>query len=122
MEVIVKIFFEHQIIIKMFHFQTLSYGAHKASDEYLEKFLVNHDKFMEVIQGINGKLSMDTIKMDINININNLHNHLSEFINILRNIDKFKTVKKCIIDVGLLAIRDEMLVDVNQFMYLLTFD
>lgn len=30
----------HQIIMKLFHFQTELYGAHKASDTYLEKFAI----------------------------------------------------------------------------------
>ena len=28
----------HQIVLKLFHFQTTTYGAHKASDAYLEKY------------------------------------------------------------------------------------
>ena len=47
----------HHIAMKMFHFQTDSYAAHKASDTYIEEFLKFHDTFMETAQGIYGKMT-----------------------------------------------------------------
>jgi len=48
MDFLLKVFFEYQIQIKMFHFQTKSYAGHKSSDEYLQKVNDKFDKFMEV--------------------------------------------------------------------------
>jgi hypothetical protein len=115
MKLYVEFFFEHQIIIKMFHFQTTQYGAHKASDEYLQKFLNNHDKFMEVAQGVYGKLELENIKLDIDLHKNNITTHLDIFIKFLNLINKIEK------NSGLLTIKDEMLNDVNQFKYLLLF-
>ena len=53
----INIFFEHQLTIKMFHFQTKKYGAHKAADKYLVKYQANLDRYMEVYQGEKGRLS-----------------------------------------------------------------
>lgn len=115
MEFYITFFFKHQIIIKMFHFQTSTYGAHKASDSYLEKFLDNYDKFMEVAQGIYGKLSINNININVNVNNDQLKCHIKKFIDFLLAIDKIEK------DPGLLAIRDDMVNDANQFLYLLTF-
>lgn len=115
MKLYVDFFFKHQIIIKMFHFQTSNYGAHKASDSYLEKFLNNHDKFMEIAQGLYGKLNMNNIQLNVNLYKDNLIQHLDIFIKFLNYMHKFET------DTGLLSIKDDMLNDVNQFKYLLSF-
>jgi hypothetical protein len=48
----------HQIVLKLFHFQTDTYGAHIASDAYIETYAKNMDKFLEVAQGIYGKVTL----------------------------------------------------------------
>ena len=48
----------HQVVLKLFHFQTETYGSHKASDEYLEKYALIMDKFLEIAQGIYGKITL----------------------------------------------------------------
>ena len=115
MKLYTDFFFKHQIIIKMFHFQTTSYGNHKASDEYLIKFLDNHDKFMEVAQGIYGKLNIDKLQLNVNLYNNDLVTHLDIFIKFLNCINKMEK------NTGLISIKDDMLNDVNQFKYLLLF-
>ena len=94
---IIKIFFQHQLEIKMYHFQTKLYGAHKASDMYHGGFLEKMDKFLEAAQGIAGQTKLQTVDL------------------------KFKTLDDMIINKDLLAIRDEMIADANQFKYLLLF-
>ena len=108
----------HQIILKLFHFQTTKYGAHKASDGYLEKYLQNMDKFLEVAQGVYGKLTLKkytlsgTAHSDDNItkHLDGMNSYLREKINpILDN------------NTELINIRDELIGDIQQLKYLLTF-
>lgn len=116
-ELLLKYFFKHQLQIKMYHFQTKKYGAHKTSDKYLEKFEDKLDKFMETAQGIVGKF--DTKNIDININTfddHTIYSGLEDFANILLNLDKRLSQFPQLIN-----IRDSMLANVNQYKYLLTF-
>lgn len=113
-------FFEHQIQIKMLHFQTKKYGFHKTLDEYLSKFNSLFDKFMEVCQGvIEGRLN----NTNININVSMVTDE-----NIIYYIDSF--IKVVLIDMienftdnkGLISIRDEMIAEAEQLKYLLSFN
>ena len=131
LEKILENFFEHQMSIKMLHFQTKSYGAHKSLDCYLCKFNSNFDRFMETAQGSRVKiigsdegLSTDgrLTNKDIAVNVTmltdgNIDSHITSFKRVLNSQipTTFGT------HLGLLAIRDEMLADVDQLQYLLTF-
>ena len=113
---LLEYFFHHQIVLKMYHFQTKSYGAHKASDAYLATLLANFDKFFEVAQGIYGKVDMNEINVRIQCaNDDNIVQHLEKFISTLKGLDgKIK-------DTSLINLRDEMVADAQQLKYLLTF-
>lgn len=116
-EKLVRVFFKHQIQLKMFHFQTKKYGAHKASDTYLEEFANNFDKFMEVAQGAFGKLETQNMTFSFNmIDDNTIFEELDNFINLLRQLDAY-----LIRNSDLLNIRDEMIGNAQQLKYLLTF-
>ena len=116
-ENILVIFFRHQLKIKLFHFQTKCYSAHKASDSYLGKFEENLDKFMEVAQGFVGRLTIKKMTIHFNaLNDDNIIEELGKFRLILKMFDKLMAN-----NTELLNIRDEMLGDVEQFTYLLTF-
>lgn len=116
-EITLKLFFTHQLQLKMYHFQTKKYGAHKTIDAYLEKFENNLDKFMETAQGIFGKLETNFINLNIKTATdNNIISELDKFIKILKMFDdKLKS------HTDLLNIRDEILADIDQLKYLLTF-
>lgn len=102
--------------MKMYHFQTEHYGAHKASDAYLAKFLANLDRFMEAAQGQQGTTTLKKVSVDAKtLNDKSITTHLRGFANYLRNLTLARR------NADLAAIRDEMLADVNQFSYLLTF-
>ena len=121
-KLILPVFFRHQIYIKMFHFQTNKYGAHKASDSYLEKFSANMDRFTEVMQGICGQVQNESMTLQqFNFNeyrsINQMISKMNEFINWLKTLDNFVNGES-----SLLTIRDEMLADAQQFVYLLKFE
>jgi len=114
------VFFEHQVKIKMFHFETTLYSGHKASDKYLKKFEKNFDKFMECLQGKTNKLNTNNININANMvkSIDDLVNYLKETVQYFTN-DKFNVEIR---DSALFNIRDEIVDDIYQFIYLLTFE
>lgn len=111
-------FFEHQIMIKLFHFQTKAYGAHKAADAYGAKFALNMDRFMEAAQGKLGRTGVTNWTLsDTAVNDENIGKRLRQFAKFLVGLNGSLAGAK-----DLQTIRDEMLADVNQLRYLLTFN
>lgn len=106
--------------LKIYHWQTTSYAQHIASDSLVNSLTTSMDKFMETIQGkYNKRLQIPAV---LNIEINNGKNItdlLSMFCKWLENdlpmlLDKSKN------NTDLLNIRDEILGNVNQTLYLLS--
>lgn len=111
---VVNAFFQHQLTMKMYHFQTNNYGAHKAADKYLVKYAANFDRFMEVWQGANGRLANNNIQVKFNtVNDDTVTIHLNNMVDFLINMND--------LTVDLSTIRDEMVADIQQLKYLLTF-
>lgn len=111
-------FFAHQIAMKMYHFQTLRFGAHKAADDYMTGFLANFDKFMEVFQGEYG--TVDVQKLTLNVNLvtdKTVATHLDKVVAFMRALD----VDGRPLPAELAAIRDEMVSAAQKLKYLLTF-
>jgi len=108
----------HQIVMKLFHFQTELYGAHKASDAYIEKFATTMDKFLEIAQGIYGRLTIKKFKLEGSSHTDdNILKHIEGMIMLLRNgindvLDNYT---------DLINVRDELVGDAEQLKYLLTF-
>lgn len=110
-------FLNHQLRIKMLHFQTNYYGAHTALDVYLTTFLLNFDRFMEVAQGLIGTVNVSTLKFDVLLlNDSTVASELSKFAELLLALTG--AIEN---NADLLAIRDEMLAEVNKLQYLLRF-
>jgi len=118
------IFFEILLMIKLFHWKTYSYATHKATDELYAKLNEHMDQFIEVLLGKTG------------IRINLLNNKKISLIDLtspdqLRaKVDEYKKYLvslsnnhaiNAMTDTDLLNIRDEILGDLNQFLYLLSF-
>ena len=116
LEELLEYFFKHYIRIKMYHFQTGNYGAHKATDKYLITYLVNFDRFMEVAQK-QYKVGQRDIKLDVDLMTDQDYlSHLDTFSELL------EALKNALHnDPDLSNIADEMLANVNQLKYLLTF-
>jgi len=108
----------HQVVMKLFHFQTEQYGAHKASDSYGEKFASTMDKFLEIAQGIYGKITLKKFSLTGSSHTDeNIVKHLEGIIILLRSkIDDILGEYTQLIN-----IRDELVGDVEQLKYLLTF-
>ena len=106
--------------IKIYHWQTLSFPRHKATDELVDKLDDNIDKFVEVYMGKYGrpKLSGRTST----IKIRNFHD--KEASTLLKSAIIWLTNKLPRhlknTDTDLLNIRDEILGDLNQTLYLFT--
>ena len=108
----------HQIVMKLFHFQTQQYGAHKASDAYIEKYAGTLDKFLEVAQGIYGKVTLKKYSL-----AGSSHNDENIIKHINGMITYWRTKIDDILDnyTDLINIRDELVADADQLKYLLTF-
>jgi hypothetical protein len=110
--------FNHQVVMKLFHFQTELYGAHKASDGYLEKFAGTMDKFLEIAQGIYGRITIKKYTLSGSSHTDaNIVKHLEGIITLLR--EKIDDILDNYTD--LINIRDELVGDLEQLKYLLTF-
>lgn len=115
-------FFEMLLLIKLYHWKTHSYATHKATDELYGKFNEHMDHFMEVLLG----------KSQIRMNLMDQKNisliDLTSKEKLIDKIDNFKSYLVSLTDnklmslkmnSDLLNIRDEILGDMNQFLYLL---
>ena len=117
---LIKTFMEMLTMIKVYHWNTHSFAQHKATDEIHGRLSENVDKFVEVLLG-------KTESRLVNLN---------EKIHLIRskNTMDFKKCiyeyRECMIhlsdcfdarrDSDLLNIRDEILADLNQLLYLFT--
>lgn len=116
LELFLKHMFIHKMRIKMFHFQSNTFGHHKSSDDYYSKFCNNFDKFFEIAQGKYGRFNIKSLKIPpFDVQTNNIVVHINNFIVLLRSLDHFIDCKE------LLTLRDEMVNDVLQLKYLLSF-
>lgn len=111
------------LVIKLYHWNTHSYAAHKSTDELYESLNKHMDRFMEILFGKTGKrLSFKNISLEI------------PSISTKKEIEKYMTeCKGYLVDLNdniflhkmsnfdLFTIRDEILGDLNQFLYLLSF-
>jgi DNA-binding ferritin-like protein len=118
-------FFEMLLLIKLYHWKTHSYATHKATDELYSKFNENMDKFIEVLLGKTGMRIDLTGKKQISLydlsNTPQLINKVNSFKSYLVNLTNNKAIN-LMSNTDLLNIRDEMLGDMNQFLYLLSFN
>jgi hypothetical protein len=117
-------FFEMLLLIKLYHWKTHSYATHKATDELYAKFNENMDKFIEVLLGKTGmRIDLMNKKQISLCDLNNqsqLIGKVNSFKAYLVNLTNNKAMKT-MTNTDLLNIRDEMLGDMNQFLYLLSF-
>jgi hypothetical protein len=122
-EVIVK-FLEVLNLIKLYHWKTHSYATHKATDDLNSKLHENVDSFVEVLLGKRGDRVNLTHKKNISLkdytSVQEFKRELEKFKNYLVGLDNCIALKT-MSNSDLYNIRDEMLANVNQFLYLLTF-
>jgi DNA-binding ferritin-like protein len=117
-------FFEMLLMIKLFHWKTHSYATHKATDELYSKFNGHMDTFIEVLLGKTGdRIQLLNCKSVPLVDLNDqsqLVKKINEFKEYLVGLSNKKALQS-MSNTDLLNIRDEILGDMNQFLYLLTF-
>lgn len=119
---IVRFFIEMLNTIKLYHWRTRSFAQHKATDELYSKLNENIDTFVEILLGKN---QSRVIMMEQRINLYDapttmkLKDRIFEYREFLIDLNMQFDYKK---DSDLLNVRDEILGNINQFLYLLSFD
>ena len=121
---IVVRFLEILNIVKLYHWKTYSYATHKATDEFYGKLGDNIDTFVETLLGRHGdRVNLSKVKSvslkDFN-SIKDFKREITEFSKYLTALNSTPLFKDPTSS-DLITIRDEILKDVNQFLYLLTF-
>lgn len=121
---ITVIFFEMLLMVKLFHWKTYSYATHKATDDLYSKLNEDIDKFIEILLGKTGsRIDLMGHKSISLIDLNSpeqLKSKIESFKSYLVGLTNNKGLSS-MTNTDLLNIRDEILGDMNQFLYLLTF-
>jgi DNA-binding ferritin-like protein len=111
---IVKFFFTLQLNMKVYHWNTNSFSRHKASDQFGGKLGELVDQFVEVFIGrYMAKPSISKVIIDPNF----LTDEGSENL-LIKSRKYLEDLSILIKDTDLLTIRDELLSEVNQTLYL----
>lgn len=113
------LFFVFQNNLKLFHFQTSRYGAHKASDKLYVKFEELCDKYIEVFQGKYGRIPAIDSAIKVNtFDYLEFEEFCEKYIVLLEGVSQGSAV----MDDELKTILDDMIGEINRFLYLLSFE
>jgi hypothetical protein len=118
--------------VKLFHWKTFQYSIHKATDDLYSKIGENIDRFVEVMlgkknngsDGSNPNLRIDllgvrSIPLKDFKHVNHFLDEVQKFKQFLLSFERMGFMKE-MSNQDLFTIRDEMLADINQFLYLST--
>ena len=115
-------FLEMLLMVKLFHWKTHSFATHKATDELYDSLNEHVDKFIEVLLGKTGNridlMNHKTISLIDLDSTSKLKSKIEAFKSYLVSLT---TNTSIMTNTDLLNIRDEILGDMNKFLYLLTF-
>jgi DNA-binding ferritin-like protein len=121
---ITVVFLEMLMMVKLFHWKTTSYATHKATDELYTKLNANIDSFIEILLGKSGSrinlMSNKTIKLIDLSNEESFKSEVEAFKGYLVSLNKNKAMI-LMSNTDLFSVRDTILGDLNQLLYLLTF-
>ncbi len=121
---ITVVFLEMLLMVKLFHWKTTSYATHKATDDLYTKLNANIDSFIEVLLGKSGfrtdLMSNKSIRLVDLSSAESLKREIEAFKGYLVSLNDNKAMKQ-MSNTDLYNIRDTLLGDMNQFLYLLTF-
>jgi hypothetical protein len=107
---LIPILFQYQLLLKMYHWQTLSYSRHKASDELYDRFTDFIDKLVEY----GTSESILTIQPQCIPITNMTDDRAIPFLEELGTIIERITTK----DKGIRARRDDLIGYIHQAIYL----
>ena len=121
---IVTMFLQMLNTVKLYHWKTSSYAQHKATDELYGNLNTNIDSFVEVMLGkTGGRVNLTFVKtlplLDYT-NVADFKKEVSKYKQFLIDMNKDDDLN-ITNNSDLLNIRDEILANLNQFTYLLTF-
>ncbi len=112
------------MMVKLFHWKTHSYATHKATDGLYDSLNEHIDNFIEVLLGKTGsridlmnKKTISLIDLNSQESLKSKIASLKSYLVGLNNNKALKTMSNS----DLFNIRDEILGDLNKFLYLLTF-
>jgi hypothetical protein len=123
-ENIVTMFLQMLNTVKLYHWKTISYPEHKATDELYANLNSNIDTFVETMLGKTGGrvnlVKQKTLPLLAIENINEFKKEITQYKNFLINMSKDSELNTSS-NSDLMNIKDEILGNLNQFTYLLTF-
>jgi hypothetical protein len=103
--------------VKLYHWNTYSYAKHHASDELYSLLNQHIDKFVEIMMGKDEVRIPGFSKKIVNEPKSNFKARVYEYREFLIGLNKTLDKDR---DTDLLNVRDEILGDINQFLYLMT--
>ena len=111
-------------MVKLFHWKTASYATHKATDDLYTKLNANMDSFIEVLLGKTGLridlMGTKSIRLIDLSSTESFKKEIEAFKGYLVSLNDNSTMKR-MSNTDLYNIRDTILGDLNQLLYLLTF-
>lgn len=117
------VFFEMLLLVKLYHWNTYSYATHKATDDLYGTLNDHIDQFMEVLMGkadsridLSGRKCISLHYLTSN---EQMRKKVAQFKSYLVGLDYHKALQS-MSNSDLFNIRDEILADMNKFLYLLT--
>lgn len=120
---LVKNMLELSIIVKLHHWNTMSYSTHKATDSLYDSLSDNIDKYVEVMIGkSNGsyRINMNNYKKLKIKNISNNSALESQVKSFIKDLTQFHSKLDNVEYSDVNNIKDEIVGELNKFLYLLT--
>jgi len=121
-QTIVTMFLQMLNTVKLYHWKTSNYAEHKATDELYTNLNLNIDTFVEVMLGKTGSRVNLTGQKSIPLldytNVEDFKKEIERYKTFLTGMNNAASLNA---NTDLINIRDELLSNLNQFTYLLTF-
>jgi hypothetical protein len=119
---IVTTFLQMLNTVKLYHWKTSNYAEHKATDELYTNLNLNIDTFVEVMLGKTGsRVNLTGQKSIPLLDYTNVEDFKKEIERYKMFLNGMSTDADLNVNTDLMNIRDELLSNLNQFTYLLTF-
>lgn len=133
---VVVMFLDMLNTVKLYHWKTYSYATHKATDELHEKLEGHVDRFVEVLLGKattgpgaghgrkGARISLKSVGLTLRNDISKAEfkKKIDAYKSYLVGLDDHPAMRRGrMTNSDLFTIRDEILADLNQFLYLYTF-
>jgi hypothetical protein len=119
---IVTTFLQMLNTVKLYHWKTSNYAEHKATDELYTNLNLNIDTFVEVMLGKTGsRVNLTGQKSIPLLDYTNVEDFKKEIERYKMFLNGMNTDSSLNANTDLMNIRDELLSNLNQFTYLLTF-